>query len=191
MGQSNTGLAGRFDADCSRKTQLAIEYCYRIRRESPETWIFWIYASNAARCDHSLRGLADRVKIPGRQDRNANIFQLVVNWLQDETIGKWILVLDNVDDDELLRKTGTERHCSSTQPPLRYLLGSSNGSIIVTSRNKGVVLDIVSHKNVIELLPMTKAEALDLLHKKLNEPAECEDMVQLAEALEFMPLAII
>lgn len=53
------------------------------------------------------------------------------------------------------------------------------------------MLDIVSHKNVIELLPMTKAEALDLLHKKLNEPAECEDMVQLAEALEFMPLAII
>lgn len=52
-------------------------------------------------------------------------------------------------------------------------------------------MDIVSHKNVIELLPMTKAEALDLLHKKLDEPAECEDMVQLAEALEFMPLAII
>ena len=144
-----------------------------------------------ARCEHSLRGLADRVKVPGRQDRNANIFQLVGNWLQDERIGKWILVLDNVDDDELLRKTGTERHCSSTQPPLRYLLESSNGSIIVTSRNKGVALDIVSHKNVIELLPMTKAEALDLLHKKLNEPAECEDMVQLAEALEFMPLAII
>ncbi|CAG8314098.1 unnamed protein product [Penicillium salamii] len=181
------------------KTQLAAEYCHRVRQKSPGTWVFWIHASNAARCEKSLRDLADRTKIPGRQDRTANIFQLVGNWLRDERIGKWILVLDNVDDDGLLRKpsaTDQEGQANgqsnaSTQPLLRYLLESSNGSIIVTSRNKGVALEISGYKNLIEVQPMEKAEALDLLKNKLNMPAEREDMVQLVEALEFMPLAII
>ncbi|KAJ6060697.1 hypothetical protein N7444_002551 [Penicillium canescens] len=181
------------------KTQLALEYSHRVRQQSLETSIFWIHASNAARCEKSLRDLADRAKIPGRQDHNANIFQLVGDWLQDDRIGKWILILDNVDDDELLHRTlatgtGSQVNIQNktlTQPPLRYLFQSPYGSIIVTSRNRGVALDIAGHKNSIEVQPMNEAEALDLLQKKLSTPAERENMVQLAEALEFMPLAIV
>ncbi|KAJ5604792.1 hypothetical protein N7510_009946 [Penicillium lagena] len=179
------------------KTQLAIEYSHRVRRQSSETWVFWIHASNLTRCENSLRDLADRVKIPGRKDRNANIFRVVSNWLQDAKIGKWILVLDNVDDDELLSKPSSDQRQvdgqrdTSTQPPLRYLLESSNGSIIVTSRNKRVALDIASHKNIIEVQPMNEAEALDLLQKKLNKHIVDDDIVLLVEALDFIPLAIV
>ncbi|KAJ6092670.1 hypothetical protein N7486_007959 [Penicillium sp. IBT 16267x] len=186
------------------KTQIAIEYAHQVRRHSPETWVFWVHASNAARCEKSLRDLADRVKIPGRQDHNVDIFQLVGNWLQDETIGKWILVLDNVDDDRLLRKpssTGPEgQNCQttsqsndniSTQPPLRPLLQNSNGFIIITSRSQRVGSEIAGHKNLIDVLPMKKPEAVDLLQKKLNISAERESMEQLVDALELMPLAII
>ncbi|KAJ5819498.1 hypothetical protein N7474_005089 [Penicillium riverlandense] len=166
---------------------------------SADTWVFWIHASNTARCEKSLRDLADRVKILGRQDRTANIFQLVGNWLQDEKIGKWILILDNVDDDGLLRKpsaTAQEGQANSqtnasTQPPLRYLLESSNGCIIITSRNRRVALDIAGQKNIIAVQQMKKAEALDLLQKKLHTPGELEDMGHLVEALELMPLAIV
>ncbi|KAJ5720577.1 uncharacterized protein N7483_008511 [Penicillium malachiteum] len=182
-----------------RKSRLAIEHCHRVRQQSPDTWVFWVHASNTARCEESLRNLADRAKIPGRQDRNSNIFQVFGNWLQDGKIGKWILVLDNVDDDELLQKpltsrmeaqADTQRH-TPTQPPLRYLLQSSNGSIIVTSRNKAVALEIAGHKkNLIDVLPMNSAEALLLLQKKLDESAEREELVQLVHELEFMPLAI-
>ncbi|KAJ5843194.1 uncharacterized protein N7525_000935 [Penicillium rubens] len=182
------------------KSRLAIEYCHRVRLQSPDTWVFWVHASNAARCEESLRSLADRAKIPGRQDRNSNIFQLFGNWLQDGKIGKWILVLDNVDDDELLRKPLTTRieaqantpgH-APTQPPLRYLFESSNGSIIITSRNRGVALQLAGHKkHLIDIQPMNTAEALDLIRKKLDDCAEGEELVQLVEELEFMPLAIV
>ncbi|KAJ5627172.1 hypothetical protein N7528_004599 [Penicillium herquei] len=181
------------------KSRLAIEHCHRVRQESPDTWVFWVHASNAARCEESLRNLADRAKIPGRQDRESNIFQLFGNWLQDGKVGKWILVLDNVDDDELLQKPlstwtdtqeNTQRHVP-TQPPLRYLLASSNGSIIVTSRNRAVALEIADHKkNLIDVLPMNSTDALLLLQNKLDESAEKEELVQLVEELEFMPLAI-
>ncbi|KAJ5819454.1 hypothetical protein N7474_005045 [Penicillium riverlandense] len=182
-----------------RKSQLAIEYAHQVRRQSAETWVFWIHASNTARCEKSLRDLADRVKISGRQDRTANIFQLIGNWLQDEKIGNWILVLDNVDDDGFLRKPSAttqegqanSQTNASTQPPPRYLLKSSNGYIIITSRNRRVALDIADQKNIIAVQRMKKAEALDLLQQKLHTPTELEDMEQLVEALEFMPLAIV
>ncbi|KAJ5644831.1 hypothetical protein N7507_010842 [Penicillium longicatenatum] len=171
------------------KTQLAIEYCHQRRQQSTDTWILWIHASNLARCEKSLRELADRAKIPGRQDHNANIFQLVGTWLQDEEIGQWVLVLDNVDDDELLRNRTQSN--DSTQPPLRYLFQSSNGSIIVTSRNKAVALDIVRHSDIIEVQPMNEGEALNLLQRKLGKSAEQSSMTQLVKALDYMPLAIV
>ncbi|KAI3106053.1 hypothetical protein CBS147331_6762 [Penicillium roqueforti] len=182
------------------KSRLVIEYCHQIRQESPDTWVFWVHASNAARCEESLRNLADRAKIPGRQDRNSNIFQLFGNWLQDGKIGKWILVLDNVDDYELLRKPLTTRTEAQAEPPryalthspLRYLFASPNGSIIVTSRNKGVALELAGHeKHLIDIQPMNAAEALVLMRKKLDDCAETEEMVRLVRELEFIPLAIV
>lgn len=105
VGSGNMGpRAVRSRLTYNSKTRLAIEYCYQVRQQSTDTWVFWVHASNAARCEKSLRDLAVRAKIPGHQDRNVNIFQLVGNWLQDKKIGKWIHVLDNVDDDELLLK---------------------------------------------------------------------------------------
>jgi len=47
-------------------------------------WVFWVHASNAARFEQSFREIADRVKITGRKDPQANIFKLVYNWLQDQ-----------------------------------------------------------------------------------------------------------
>ncbi|KAJ5532209.1 hypothetical protein N7494_008761 [Penicillium frequentans] len=180
------------------KTQLAIEYAHRLRQQSAETWVFWIHASNKARCEESLCDLADRVKIPGRQVHNINIFQLVGNWLQDGKIGRWVLVLDNVDDDELFRRPvatnkGDQINIQSNisaQPPMRYLLGSTTGTIIVTSRDRRVALEVANHANLIEVQPMNDAEALILLQKKLDTP-EHEHLTQLAQELEYMPLAIV
>jgi hypothetical protein len=46
--------------------------------------VFWVHASNAARFETSYRDIANFVKIPGRQNPKANIFQLVHGWLRDE-----------------------------------------------------------------------------------------------------------
>ncbi|KAI9730663.1 MAG: hypothetical protein M1834_005631 [Cirrosporium novae-zelandiae] len=52
------------------KSQIAIEYSYKVREKFPETQVFWIYASNAARFKNSYRNIATTVKILGQDDKS-------------------------------------------------------------------------------------------------------------------------
>ncbi|KAJ5560553.1 hypothetical protein N7513_002952 [Penicillium frequentans] len=171
------------------KSQLAIEYSYRVRSESPETWVFWVHASNAARFEQSFRDIAEQVRIPDRQDLKIDIFRLVEDWLRNEKRGKWILILDNVDDDELFQKKPAMRD-ASTKPLLQYLPTSLPGYIIVTSRSREVAMKIVDYKDLLEIQPMNKSEGLELLSRKLDSD-DNEESRQLVKELEFMPLAIV
>ena len=95
-------MRGRIANDNESKSQLAIEYAHRTREHSSTTWVFWVHASNAARFEQSFREIADRLKIPGRRDLAANIFELMYEWLCDERKGSWVLILDNVDNAQFL-----------------------------------------------------------------------------------------
>lgn len=60
-----------------------------------------MHASNAARFERSFHDIANYIQVPGQQGLDANMFQLVHNWLRDEH-RKWVLILDNVDDAAFL-----------------------------------------------------------------------------------------
>ncbi|KAI2767182.1 hypothetical protein DTO012A8_7599 [Penicillium roqueforti] len=177
------------------KSQLAIEYGYRVRFESPATWVFWVHASNEARFEQGFRDIANQVKVLGCQDPKVNIFGLVENWLGDDKRGKWLLILDNVDDNQLLcpfsvaknEDQKNSRTDTLTKPLWEYIPKSRNGSVIITSRTKEVALKIVDHKDLIEVKPMEQSEALELLQKNLDQPDESQEGQQLVNALELMP----
>ena len=76
------GRAALVGLDGVGKSQLAIEYTHRTRERSPNTWVFWVHASNAARFEQGYRDIADVIKIAGREDPRANIFKLVHDWLR-------------------------------------------------------------------------------------------------------------
>ncbi|KAJ6035878.1 hypothetical protein N7540_000157 [Penicillium herquei] len=181
------------------KSQLAIEYSYQIRSESPATWVFWIHASNHARFEQSFRDIAHQVKIPGRRELKANIFELVENWLRDEKKGKWLCILDNADDPELLSSPWTvaniayvkESTNAPMKPLLEYIPRSQSGSVIITSRSREVALKTVKYNDLIEIRPMEQFEALALLQNRLGQPEENQETRRLVEELEFMPLAIV
>ncbi|USP77112.1 kinesin [Curvularia clavata] len=176
------------------KSQLAIEYAYRTRERSPETWVFWVYASNAVRFEQSYREIANRVKLTGREDPQTNIFELVYNWLCS-TKQQWLLVLDNIDDSRFLLDHGTANPTTVSKPLRDYLQYGDRGSILVTTRNKETALELVEQRNVIMVEPLDKASAVALLRKKLgvqsNQQDNKSDVAELAAALECMPLAIV
>ncbi|MCJ1360715.1 MAG: hypothetical protein MMC33_010724 [Icmadophila ericetorum] len=181
------------------KSQLVIEYAYRIRHLSPETWVFWVHASNAGRYEQSFREIASCVKISGRQSPMADIFQLVHDWLRNDRNGKWVLILDNVDDASFLveaRNIGQDGQPNSIdsgnmRPLLSYLPQCPNGSILITTRSKDAALKLVEPRDIIPIEPMSPADALTLFENKVGRHNNGDDAVELAAALEFMPLAIV
>ena len=165
----------------STKSQLAIEYSYRLREKSPQTWVFWIHASNAARLEQSCRDLVDQLKLEGREGPKAEMFKLLCTWLRD-TREKWVLILDNIDDDRFLQETS---------PPLwTYIPISSNGSVLFTARDKGVATRLVEDRDAIEFKEMDEDHALAQLHNELEKETQKNDLIELAKILDFVPLAI-
>ncbi|KAF2475957.1 TPR domain protein [Lindgomyces ingoldianus] len=180
------------------KSQLAIEHCYRTVVASPDTWVFWVHASNTARVEQSFRDIADRVKLAGRNDPQADLFKLVHNWLRNERNRKWLLVLDNADGAAALsRPLNRDQSAQPTKDSApqwhlsKYLPPSSYGSVLVTSRTKSVALQLVESCDIIPVEPMHDASAQELLHRKLGGEIEKDGIAELAAALEFMPLALV
>jgi tetratricopeptide (TPR) repeat protein len=149
-----------------------------------------VHASNAARFEQSYRDIADRVKIFGRQDPQANIFKLVHDWLCTCT-QRWLIVLDNVDDVRFLLNTKATDSKTVSRPLREYLPHCERGSILVTTRNKEAALKLVEQCDIVSVEPMEKAEGIALFTKKLGPQGDNSDVAELAAALEYMPLAIV
>jgi hypothetical protein len=176
-----------------------MNYAYRAQDRSLEMWVFWVHASNASRFEQSSRDIANCVKITGRQNLQASIFQLVHDWLRNDRKGKCVLILDNVDDAGFLvqaQSTGKDGQTNSIssgnlRPLMAYLPQCPNGSILITTRSKSAALKLVEQRNIIIVKPMDKADALALFENKLGKHDDSDDTAELAEALEFIPLAIV
>ncbi|KAJ5030679.1 hypothetical protein PSV08DRAFT_358843 [Bipolaris maydis] len=172
------------------KSQLAIEHCYRTAEQSLDTWVFWAHASNTARLEQSFREIANQVRARGRKDPQADVFELVRDWLRNAKNGRWLLVLDNTDDAAIVSPTegssGLQQHLS------RYLPFSRHGAVLVTSRTKSAAMQIVEDSDIILIEPMHDAAAHALLRKKLRDIDDKDDNIAtLATTLSYMPLALV
>ncbi|KAI0544399.1 P-loop containing nucleoside triphosphate hydrolase protein [Xylaria curta] len=182
------------------KSQLAIEYAYRVRdafkRGNKDIWVFWVHAATRARVEQGFKAIADAVKIRGRNQPNADTLQLVYQWLCNEHNGQWLMVLDSADDINVFYDVSQDGKQPATAKEetktLRtYLPQSSNGSIIITTRNKDLAFRLTGHpSHVIDVGPMGRADALALLKTKSGSHFDEISGIELVEALGHMPLAI-
>ncbi|KAF7505158.1 hypothetical protein GJ744_001224 [Endocarpon pusillum] len=181
------------------KSQLAIEYSYRVRDRSPQAWVFWVHASNAARFETSYRDIADQVKIPHRTKPGVDICKLVHDWLRDEKKNKWVLILDNVDNPNfLVRNLPTSQKVQADGPGGRYIgplwrnmPTNQNGSILITTRSRSAALKLVEEDDIIQVDPMDEEHAISLFKKKVRSRINQKDVADLVKTLEYMPLAIV
>jgi hypothetical protein len=179
------------------KSQLAIQYAHSIRDASPQTFVFWVHASTRARFEEAYRDIAERLQLPGRSDPKANVLRLVSNWLQDEANGRWLMVLDNVDDvatffpSRKRQRNEADADADAQTQLATYLPQSRNGAILVTSRSKDAATRLAGGYNKIkEVLAMDEGEGLQLLRNKLHDTLIEESAVGLLRALDCIPLAV-
>ena len=64
--------------------------------------MFWVHASSKARIEEGYKRIAEAIKLSGWDDSKVDILQLVRAWLCDESNGRWVMIVDNADDLNLL-----------------------------------------------------------------------------------------
>ncbi|KAK2589658.1 hypothetical protein QQS21_012665 [Conoideocrella luteorostrata] len=187
-------LPGTNKEDCQRtiiqglggvgKTQIALEAIYRLRNKRLDCSIFWVSAADVNTFENSYREIGRHIKIKGIDEEKADVKRLVKTALSDESIGSWLLVVDNADDTGLL----FEPICLSD-----YLPFSRKGSILLTTRNQTVASRLgIQGASIITTAEMYDVEARFMLYQGLNpsQISNANSTERLLHILANLPLAI-
>ncbi|KAK0938415.1 hypothetical protein LTR29_010055 [Friedmanniomyces endolithicus] len=118
--------------------------------------------------------------------RSADVYTLLRSWLRDERMGRWTIVLDNADDAGFL----VERDSRTGRNLLEHLPIVEHGTVLITSRSNAAAARLVDRRDMIDVHPMDEEHALILLGKRLGQQTNRTELLALASALDFMPLAI-
>ncbi|KAI0868749.1 TPR-like protein [Hypoxylon argillaceum] len=168
------------------KTQIALEAIFRIREQDPSCSVFWVPAVSRATFENGYREIGQALKIPRIGEHNADIKSLVTAALS-KTSRKWLLIIDNADDTELLFGGVNGFGICDCLP------FSTKGSILFTTRNHEVVARLDIHLDqTFTIDAMSEGEALQMLGRAIK-PEKMRDSSStkaLLELLTYLPLAI-
>ncbi|KAH7340049.1 hypothetical protein BKA66DRAFT_577234 [Pyrenochaeta sp. MPI-SDFR-AT-0127] len=174
------------------KSQIAIEYGYRIQKASPDTWVFWVDADNVAKFEDGYRDIAKALRITGSHEKDVNIFRLVYEWLRDGINAPWVMIVDNADDKTVFTSRPPNCEGSDTTKQLReFIPQSPNGSVLVTSRSRDAAFQVTCNYKHIRLVePMREDEAMQILSNELEGDHDDGEKKLLLKTINYIPLAI-
>jgi tetratricopeptide (TPR) repeat protein len=173
------------------KSALALEFAYRALARHTISVVFWVPVISQESLELAYREIGIRLRIPGIADDNADIKKLVKDALSSASLGNWLMVVDNADDPRVL--SGATDNSLMSARLNDFLPFSDRGSILFTTRSRKVAGDLTPN-NLLELKDMSKAEARQLLARKITKQALLNDELAVDELLEILtclPLAIV
>src|SRR5271156_6192500 len=165
------------------KSRIALELAYRTKSQRPKHSVFWVQATDSLTFERDAYEIGKKLKIQGIEDDKSDIKNLVKQRLSHESAGPWLMILDNADDEATWGRNSTLTE---------YLPDSPMGSVLVTTRNRRVAIDLAG-KESFELREMGKDEAIEMLRNLIAKPEILTDLdasLILLERLTYLPLAI-
>ncbi|KAG0650465.1 Kinesin light chain [Hyphodiscus hymeniophilus] len=176
------------------KTQIALEFAYRCQ-EQTKISVFWVHADSEARF---RKDYTDIGKMAGlSQDlKGDDLIRAVQQWIEQQT--NWLLILDNADDLRIFKalyplpEDDQSHYCPELH---QYVPNTRTGKVIWTSRDKGILDDLVDVISGFEVDRMTIEESRKLFQRKCgwDDAGTCQQdkpLLELLELLERLPLAI-
>ncbi|KAI6915045.1 hypothetical protein KC318_g129 [Hortaea werneckii] len=163
------------------KTQLVLQFAYAVLQKHPDVSVFWINALSAETFEQACREVARVLSILGTEDGKEDVKELFCRHLNAESAGKWLMVVDNADDIEVLKKG-----------ILAYLPVSTSGMIVFTTRDQSTT-QAIAVQHTVHLEGLTTATALELFRKAVTRKDLVYDSFaasDLTEELQCLPLAI-
>jgi tetratricopeptide (TPR) repeat protein len=171
----------------SRKSQIALEYCFRRKERNPECSVFWVHAATLARFEETYKRIATECGIISQEEEaQVDATMLVQNWLENRHEGSWLMVVDNIDDAEVFFKEPMTNKKTLSQCIPR----TGKGSLLFTTRSRDIAVDLILPAKPIPVPMLTKSEGAELLRSRLPGDHSDEHIFELLEELEYIPLAI-
>ncbi|KAF2628864.1 kinesin light chain, partial [Macroventuria anomochaeta] len=184
------------DQDCQKmsivglggtgKTQVALQFVYTVKETQPEWSIFWVPALSMESFEQACVGIAVALSIPQAADGKEDAKELVKQWLSSSQAGRWLLLVDNADDPEIL--FGSEQ----SKGIVDYLPDSESGVVVYTTRILEVAVSL-TRSDVLELGAMDRQDAAVFFSKSLIRKDLLRDDAmthKLLDELTCLPLAI-
>ncbi|KAI0384321.1 acyl transferase/acyl hydrolase/lysophospholipase [Hypomontagnella monticulosa] len=168
------------------KTQVALQIAHWVKETQPDRAVIWVPAISNAAFDQVYEEIARDLGIAKASD-DEDIKELVRNYLSSEKAGKWLLIVDNADDMELLFGSPNKSIGIS-----QYLPKNEDGLTLFTTRFREIAQSCAEN-DVVELGEMDKQEALSFLETSLDLSALAYDKdlaKELVSELTYLPLAI-
>ncbi|OGM44074.1 hypothetical protein ABOM_007291 [Aspergillus bombycis] len=176
------------------KTQIAVEHCYQYRKDHPSCPVFWVHGSKADRFQQSYREIARLLRLPGITEPNCDILQSVKEWLEDQANGPWLMVLDNLDNEDIIFPSPSSTDVQKSAGLVKYIPRGTAGSLLITSRDRRVGERLTSGPtSSLHVPPLEIADAKTLLQSKVPEitgDMDAKNLDELLERLKYLPLAI-
>lgn len=143
----------------------------------PGLSVFWVSGMSVSAFEESYRQIALALGISTNGDIDSMLMRRVKNWLEGPLAGRWLMVVDNVDDVPFFRDN-----------QLQFIPNNQYGFLIFTSRDSGLAT-YLKRPVVIKVSRMSLEDSVALILSS-NVDANPEDAVTLVESLDNHPLAI-
>ncbi|KAI0403728.1 acyl transferase/acyl hydrolase/lysophospholipase [Xylaria palmicola] len=165
------------------KTQVVLQFAYWVKQNQPEYSIFWIPAYAEESFEKAYLDIAKKAGILIDSDKEDPKIT-VRNYLSSEDVSRWLLIIDNADDQEIIRGPSSIYD---------YLPESHNGLTIFTTRSPELAQSVAGGDQ-IELNKMDAQDAQRLLENSVIRKQLLQDTTltrELLEELTYLPLAIM
>lgn len=172
------------------KTQIALEFAYRLRERRPDCSVFWVPATGIESLQQAYLDIGHQLQFDDLGKEQADIKKLIQDHLSRESAGQWLLVFDGADDDMWIDKAG---NATESRRLIDYMPKSSHGSILFTTRSRKIAVNL-ANENVIRIGEMDEKAAKQVLRKSLIDQGLLSDdriTIEFLKQLTFLPLAII
>ncbi|MFK0152186.1 FxSxx-COOH system tetratricopeptide repeat protein [Streptomyces sp. NPDC090499] len=162
------------------KTQIAQEYVHRYG--SQYDLVHWVPAEQPNRIPQLLAELGLELGIPG--DTVDERAQATVTALKNGDHGRWLLVFDNITENQDMNGETQDRDEGDTTVE-RYLPAEGPGHVILTARRS----PHEENQTAVEVDAFNRSESIALLRRRVDG-LSAEDADRIAETLGDFPMAM-
>ncbi|KAG9201760.1 hypothetical protein G6514_005376 [Epicoccum nigrum] len=171
------------------KSQLALEVAHRTRLNNKNCSVFWIDASDIDSFYRSYASVAQKLSVPGCDDDQADMKQIVKRCVAEVSTRQCLLVFDNAEGTAAQRSSSSVTQAADLA---EFLPRSKLCSVIFTTTESDTA-EALALQHVIALHELTPDTALKMLQNRLTRPlsnAEQQGAVHLLRELSHLPLAV-